>query len=297
LICGATERLRAADGFKVTLSLWPFRQQQNQLWNPGLRFFSPESVRGLVRDGRTVPHRADEINNMATPVTPMKKQNKSQWLNPLLALACAALMAGCASSNSGYQQADQTGEAINTLRTDVLNIKKAVDASMKAMDDLAASASKDPRKAYEAFAKSVTQVENAGNTAKKNAETMQAKGAEYFKQWETQIATVQNEKIRDLAQKRKAKLQEAFGNIKKSAQDAKESFPIYLADLKDLRTALSTDLTVQGISSLKGVFKKTKKEGVEVKENLDDLEAELNTVVAAITAAKEAAKPAEPAKK
>ena len=36
---------------------------------------------------------------------------------------------------------------------------------------------------------------------------------------------------------------------------------------------------------------------VEVKENLDDLEAELNTVVAAITAAKEAAAPAEGAPK
>jgi hypothetical protein len=222
----------------------------------------------------------------------MKKQNTSQWLKPLLALGCAALLAGCAS-NSGYQQADKTGESINTLRTDVLNIKIAVDASLKAMDDLAAAASKDPRKAYEAFAKSVTQVENAGNTAKKNAEAMQGQGDKYFQQWETQISTVQNEDIRELAQKRKAKLQEAFGNIKKSAQDAKESFPIYLADLKDLRTALSTDLTVQGISALKGVFKKTKKEGLEVKENLDELEAELNTVVAAITAAKMPETPAE----
>jgi hypothetical protein len=203
----------------------------------------------------------------------MKKQNTSQWLKPLLALGCAALLAGCAS-NSGYQQADKTGESINTLRTDVLNIKIAVDASLKAMDDLAAAASKDPRKAYEAFAKSVTQVENAGNTAKKNAEAMQGQGDKYFQQWETQISTVQNEDIRELAQKRKAKLQEAFGNIKKSAQDAKESFPIYLADLK-------------------GVFKKTKKEGLEVKENLDELEAELNTVVAAITAAKMPETPAE----
>jgi Protein of unknown function (DUF2959) len=222
----------------------------------------------------------------------MKKQNKqSQWLKPTLALLCTVLLAGCASS--GYQQADKTGESINTLRTDVLNIKTAVDTSLKAMDDLAAAASTDPRKAYEAFAKSVTQVENAGLKAKKNAESMQSQGDKYFQQWETQISTVQNEKIRELAKERKAKLQEAFANIKKSAQDAKESFPIFLADLKDLRTALSTDLTVQGISALKGVFKKTKKEGLEVKENLDELEAELNTVVAAITAAKMPAAPAE----
>lgn len=226
----------------------------------------------------------------------MKTQNKkSQWLKPTLALFCAALMAGCASS-SGYKQADKTGEAINTLRNDVLNIKTSVDASLKAMDDLAAAASTDPRKAYEAFAKSVTQVENAGNKAKKNAEAMQGQGDKYFQQWETQIASVQNEKIRELAKERKAKLQEAFANIKKSAQGAKETFPPYLSDLKDLRTLLSTDLTVQGISSAKSIFKKTKSEGLEVKKNLDELEAELNTVVAAITAAKMPETPAEPKK-
>jgi len=215
----------------------------------------------------------------------MKKQNKqSQWLKPTLALFCAALMAGCASS--GYKQADKTGEAINTLRNDVLNIKTAVDASLKAMDDLAASASTDPRKAYEAFAKSVTKVEDAGNKAKKNAEAMQGQGDKYFQQWETQISTVQNEKIRELAKERKVKLQEAFANIKTAAQGAKETFPTYLSDLKDLRTLLSTDLTVQGISAAKSIFKKTKSEGLDVKKNLDELEAELNTVVAAITAAK-----------
>jgi hypothetical protein len=223
--------------------------------------------------------------NTATPVTPMKTQsNKSQWLKPALAFACAALMAGCASS--GYKQADKTGEAINTLRNDVLNIKTAVDTTLKSMDDLAAAASTDPRKPYEAFAKNVDKVEAAGNKAKKNAEAMHAKGEAYFQQWEQQISQVQNEKIRQLAQERRAKLQEAFGNIKKSAADAKESFPIFLSDLKDLRTLLSTDLTVQGIAAAKGIFKKTKSEGQDVQKHLDAVEAELNTVVAAITAAK-----------
>ncbi|MGC3961621.1 MAG: hypothetical protein QM813_27965 [Verrucomicrobiota bacterium] len=153
----------------------------------------------------------------------MKTQNnKSQWLKPAIALCCAALLAGCASS--GYKQADKTGEAINTLRNDVLNIKTSVDASLKAMDDLAAAASTDPRKAYEAFAKSVTQVENAGAKAKKNAEAMQAKGDAYFQQWETQINSVQNEKIRNLAKERKAKLQESFASIKKSAEAPRKPF-------------------------------------------------------------------------
>lgn len=97
---------------------------------------------------------------------------------------------------------------------------------------------------------------------------------------------MKNEDIWKLAQEPKAKLQEAFRNIKTAAQDTKQNFPPFLAVLKDLRTALSADLTVQRIDAAKGIFKKTKAHGVEVQQNLDSLVAELNSVVATITAAK-----------
>src|SRR5215510_8638663 len=169
----------------------------------------------------------------------MNKQ-KREWLNAVLATLCVAVVAGCASSK-GYNQADKTGEAINTVRNDVVNIKTAVDGSMKALDQLEATASTDPRKAYESFAKTVDKVEKAGQTAQKNADEMRQRGAAYFQQWEAQIGSVKNEEIRQLAQQRRAKLQETFGNIKTSAQDAKQSFPPFLDNLKDLRTALSAD--------------------------------------------------------
>jgi hypothetical protein len=217
------------------------------------------------------------------------KQQKRDWLSAVLAMLCAVVMAGCATSK-GYNQADKTGEAINTVRNDVVNIKAAVDGSMKALDQLEATASTDPRKAYEAFAKSVDKVEKAGQTAQKNADDMREKGAAYFQQWETEIGSVKNEEIRQLAQQRRAKLQETFGNIKTAAQDAKQSFPPFLDNLKDLRTALGADLTVQGIDAAKGIFTKTKSSGVELQKHLDKLVAELNSVVAAITAAKVPAK-------
>jgi archaellum component FlaC len=215
----------------------------------------------------------------------MKKYRSTpQLLNLFLGALTAALVVGCASR--GYKQADKTGEAINRLRSDVKNVKVAVDASMKALDQLAATASTDPRPAYEAYAKSVDKVESAADTAKKDAEEMRIRGEEYFQNWENQLSTVKSEEIRALARERKAKLQETFSGIKDAAQAAKESFPPFLDDLKDLRTALSTDLTVQGIDAAKGIFKKTKSAGAEVEKNLDALITELNSVVAAVTAAK-----------
>jgi hypothetical protein len=229
--------------------------------------------------------RNNKCGQIEIKMTTMKQQKqKSQLMNTALALWCVALVSGCASS-AGYKQADKTGESINTLRNDVVNIKSAVDASMKALDTLEAAATTNPRKPYETFAKSVDKVEDAQQTAQKHAAQMQERGSTYFKEWESQLSNVQSEEIRKLAQERKTKLQETFGNIKTAAKDAKESFPPFLSNLKDLRTALGADLTVQGIDAGKGIFMKTKASGVEVQKHLDILVTELNSVVASITAA------------
>ena len=213
----------------------------------------------------------------------MKPLNQNVLLRrTTLALVCTLLVAGCATK--GYKQADKTGESINTVRNDVASIKAAVDGSIQALDGLEAAASTNPRKPYETFVKSVDKVEDAHNTARKHAEEMNQRGTAYFQEWETQIASVQDEEIKKLARERRAKLQETFGTIKTAAQDAKQSFPPFLASLKDLRTALGADLTVQGIDAAKGIFKKTKADGVEVQKHLDTLIIELNTVVASITA-------------
>jgi hypothetical protein len=207
------------------------------------------------------------------------------WLKTLVPALCVAVVAGCASSR-GYNQADETGAKIGTVRTDLANIKTAIDGSMKSLDELVAAASTDPRKPYEAFAKSVDNVEASGNTAKKDADKMRERAAAYFSQWETQMESVKNEDVKKLSQERKAKLQEAFDSIKNAADDAKQSFPGFLSDLKDLRTALAHDLTPQGIDAAKGVVDKTKTSAAQVQRDLEKLITEMNSVASAFTAAK-----------
>jgi hypothetical protein len=215
----------------------------------------------------------------------MKTTNLNRhWFHPVLLTLGAALLAGCAT-RAGYKQADWTGDAINDLRGDVVNIKFAVDASMKALDDLAAAATSDPRKPYETFARTVAKVEKATATANKHADKMRDRGASYFEQWENEISSVKNEEMRKLAQERRAKLQETFNNIKTATEETRQTLPPYLSDLKDLRTVLSADLTVQGLEAAKGVFQKSKEHGAAVQKTPDSLVMELNSV-ATITAAK-----------
>ena len=112
---------------------------------------------------------------------------------------------------------------------------------------------------------------------------MKAKGDAYFKQWQQQMATVQNPEIRKTAEEQKAKMQAAFDNIQKYTDPLKAKFDPWLSDLRDLRTYLNNDLTVSGIDAARGLFEKTQSEGTEIQKAMDALVTELNSVSTAMT--------------
>jgi len=200
-------------------------------------------------------------------------------------MAAAALFTGCGTT-SGYKQADKTGAGIAEFRDDIVNGKKSIDATMKSLGDVAASANTDPRKAFEKFSKDVASLDSTAATVRKRSQDMQQQGQAYFKQWQKEMASVQNPEIRNLAEQRKAKLEETFSAIKKYTEPLKAQFDPWMSDLKDLQKYLSNDLTIAGVDAAKGLFTKTTEGGLEVQKSMDALVLELNTIAATITPAK-----------
>jgi len=201
-----------------------------------------------------------------------------------LAVGTATLLSGCATS--GYKQADKTGAGIAEFRDEIVNGKKAIDATMKSLSDIAAAANTNPRKPYEQFAKNVADLESTAAKIHKRAQDMQAQGQSYFKQWEAELATVNNPEIRGLAEQRKAKLQQTFESIRQYSEPLKAQFGPWMSDLKDLQKYLGNDLTIAGVDAVKNQFKKATSSGMEVQKSMDALVAEANTIAATITPAK-----------
>lgn len=200
-------------------------------------------------------------------------------------LAAAALLTGCGTT-SGYKQADKTGQGIAEFRGEIVNGKKAIDATMKSLGDIAASANTDPRKAFERYSKNVANLESTAATIRKRGQDMKEQGQAYFKQWEQQMAQVSNPEIRALAEQRKAKLQQTFEEVRKYTEPLKAQFDPWMSDLKDLQNYLSNDLTIGGVDAAKSLFTKTTSEGLEVQKSMDGLVSELNTIAATLTPAK-----------
>ena len=205
----------------------------------------------------------------------------------LTALGVAGLLlTGSGARAAGYKLADKVGNGIAEFRDEIVDVKKAVDATMAALDKIVADASSDPRKAFKAFDKSVPEIDSAASKARKRAEDMKERGKKYFETWEKELGGVNDPDIRKLAEERKAKLQAAFGNIRTTMEPARDQFNAWLGYLKDLQKFLSQDLTISGIDSARELIGKSKKEGMAVQQSLDTVIAELNSVVAAITPAK-----------
>ena len=162
---------------------------------------------------------------------------------------------------------------------------------MTALGNIVETANTDPRKAFEAFKKAVANLESTAKDIRSRGESMQARGAAYFEDWEKELAGVSNPEIRKLAEERKMKLQQAFAEIRTHSEPLKVQFSPWMSDLKDLVTYLGNDLTIAGVDAAKGLFKKTTAEGLEVQKSMDSLVHELTSIAAAITPAK--GKPAE----
>lgn len=227
----------------------------------------------------------------------MKKSQLTSILVAAFAVTAALAITGCATTGSGYKQADKTGKGMAEFRDEVIKAQTAINNTVAALDAVAQTAATDPRKSYEKFSKQVDQLESAAAKLSKRSQDMQASGDTYFKQWEAQMAEVQSADIKALADKRRAELQAAFANIRTVATPLKAQFDPWLAELKDLRSYLGQDLTVAGVDAAKKPIAKAQKDGVAVKESMDKLVAELNSVYAALTPAKVEPKKTEPAKK
>src|SRR5262249_49447132 len=82
----------------------------------------------------------------------------------LTGLLLAGPKAGAAT---GYKLADKVGKGIAEFRDEIVDVKKAVDATMVALDKIVADAAVDPRRAFKEFDKSVPQIDSAASKAKK----------------------------------------------------------------------------------------------------------------------------------
>lgn len=194
------------------------------------------------------------------------------------------ILTGCATS--GPDRAAATSSTMRSTREALTDAKTQIDATLRALNDLVNQTSGDLRPNFKQFANDIPRNQAAADRVMRRADKMKAKGSEYFKKWETEIAQIHNIDIRNLSAERRSRALENYQRVTVEMQAAKESYRAFMSDLLDIQKYLSNDLTRAGVDSIAPTVRKANDHAGSVKERLDAAINQLDQVARELSASR-----------
>jgi len=206
-------------------------------------------------------------------------------------LALVALISGCASS--GHQHAGRTAQTLTNTAARLDRGTNQLDAAMTALTQLVDSPAPDMRPQFSTLNTSVNNLNSLNRDLGRLSVSIQQQGAAYFQRWDEKLATIQNNDIREASTRRKDAVVQQFDGVKTSAEDVRNKLSPFVADLTDLRTALSADLTPAGLEAVRPTVTRINAKGVAVRESLAKLAGQFREMSVALSAGVPAPAPAK----
>jgi hypothetical protein len=209
----------------------------------------------------------------------MKTQNQNQLGSLLktagaLAFGIATLcLAGCASTP--YHKGDAAAVSLQDGASEVQGQSRALEVTMGSLDDLINKPEPDLKPQYKRFSKAL---DNLAAYEKRNEHSqarVRNKSADYLEAWNQELATMNYEAVRTRSQERKAEVTTCFDTVNRRYRDAQDAMGPLLSYLYDVRRALTTDLTPNGLESIKPIVAKTRENADKVQLALGRLTTEL----------------------
>jgi len=202
--------------------------------------------------------------------------NMKNLRTSLIAIAIAALATGCASN--GYNKADSTASYL-TAAADKLDAGGVqITAATTALKELVEKPQADLKLQLKNYSGAVDKLESLAKSAGSSATKMQQMGAAYFQKWDEQLSAIQNEDIRSQSAERKAAMMKQFEATKASYDAARAAYNPFVANLRDIRTAISTDLNPAGVQAIAKSMDKVNNQAAEVQKTMSELATQFRSL-------------------
>jgi predicted nucleic acid-binding Zn-ribbon protein len=195
------------------------------------------------------------------------------------ALGCVLVVAGCASA--GPDRNKSVATSMEDFKKEVAKGIPQIEATSAALTKLASADATGLRPSFDAFSAELAKLETQVSVVKSRADAMKAQGQQYFTAWKENLMNVKNPDIRATNEKREAEANKAFSDISESMQQARDSFKPFFSDLQDIQKSLANDLTVSGVTALSTQIKKTTGEAGPVKDKLNEVVSDVDSLAKA----------------
>ena len=189
----------------------------------------------------------------------------------IIGLALISL-ASC-SSNNGMQRSNEATTTMQTMDSDIKLVVVQLDATGASLDELTNPVQSDVKKAFNLFSDNVLKIEKMEKDFAKHADEMNARGKDYFEEWQKEGDSYKNPQIQALSEQRRTKLNDIYGMIAQNSVGVKEAFKTYVSDVKEIQAYLSNDLTPMGIESIAPLSGRVVNDGTNLKNAIKNVQS------------------------
>jgi chromosome segregation ATPase len=201
---------------------------------------------------------------------------------PVVLTIAAALISGCSSPS--YEKAATTSTSLQSAAGVIDKSNVQIDMVLAALSELVTTPGEDLETQFRTYSSLMEGLQSLSDDVREKAGDMQTAGAAYFQQWDDDLANISNEDIRTRSTERKNEVSARFERLRASYQEVNSHFAPFMSDLKDIHTALSSDLTAAGLASIEEVLGKANKDAVALRGSLAKLSKEFRELGVSLAA-------------
>jgi len=202
----------------------------------------------------------------------------------IFAAALLLTLGGCATPGATSNRADNTSSSLEAAALNVAQTNTQLEIVRRSLSDLVNNPGADLQAQYNTYNASVNRLDALANEVTASAADMQERGTAYFVQWDEDLAKIQNENIRMRSVDRKEQVTARFKEVGANYTQIKDDFAPLVSNLKDIRTALGTDLTAGGLTSVRSLAAKADRDVVPLRNSLTRLESDFRDLGVAMSA-------------
>ena len=210
----------------------------------------------------------------------MKRLNQLMLISLAIAITGAIGLAGCATT--GMERSTKAQTSMTEMDSTIKLLLVQLDATGASLREIVKPDNSDVEKAFRLYTENVKKMEQMEKNFTRHADEMNARGKDYFKEWQKDGDKYKNQRIQQLSEQRRFELSRIYGEIASNSIGVKEGLNSYVSDLKEIQTYLSNDLTPKGIEAIAPLAREVARKGSQLKYELKDIQAAVNRANAAM---------------
>lgn len=197
-------------------------------------------------------------------------------------ITLSLLMSGCAS-NRNYKKAEHTSNSLENTAKVIHQSHLQVGVVTKTLGDLVESPKSNIQPQFVKFDAELTKLTSLATHMNEQSASIQTEGKDYFKSWDEDLTRINNEDIRSRSTERKHIMAASFEKVRINYEKAKGDLARFLSDLKDIRTALASDLTAGGLESVKETTEDSEYQAQQLQKVLKRMENDFQDLSASMS--------------